>query len=257
MSIDLVTKLIDNYNLEDKHIGLILNSIISRLNFVPFPETCKKYNFLNNFFPNLAEELRIKLVDLLQRLLNKYTNELIPVMSDLSSMIAKLLTDAFPDIKNKLSEFLIQLSAKLNKVLGPHSKSIITSLCSNLKHAHNKIRKVTVLALVEVLLCEIAGKFFEETIPFMKLLSNDKNYDVRKAFYASVFRLLTNFNIIYLRKYEHNLVLFLMNGLSDEKEDVQVMCLDYLEQAGEYRKRLAEELEEDVGDINSQMQVDN
>lgn len=150
-------------------------------------------------------------------------------------MIGKLLTDACPEVKIKLSEFLIDLSDKLNKVIGPHSKAIILSLCVNLKHQHNKIRKITITALIEVLLSENAGKLFEETVPFLKVIANDKNYEVRKTFYASIFKLLTNFNIVFLRKYEHNLVIFLLNGLSDEKGDIQVSCTKYIEDAGEYR----------------------
>jgi hypothetical protein len=156
-------------------------------------------------------------------------------MSDLSNMITKLLTDACPEVKILLSECIIRLCEKLGKSLGPHSKGIINSLSLNLKHAHNKIRKITLMALTEVLLCENAGKFFEEATPLLKLISNDKNYDVRKVFYSSIFKLLTNFNIVYLRKFEHFLVIFLMNGLSDEKIDIQEICLKYIEEAGEYR----------------------
>jgi hypothetical protein len=39
-----------------------------------------------------------------------------------------------------------------------------------------------------------------------------------------------------MRKYEHILVILLMNGLSDEKSEIQVMCLQNLELAGKYRK---------------------
>jgi hypothetical protein len=179
--------------------------------------------------------LRQRLINLLDIILSKYSNDLLPVMSDLSSMISKLLTDACPEVKTKLSEFIIRLSEKLGKALGPHSKSIIVSLCLNLKHAHNKIRKVSLAALGEILLCDNAGKFFEEAVPLLKVISNDKNYDVRKAFYTSIYRLLVNFNIIYLRKFEHFLVMFLMNGLSDEKADIQEICMKYIEDAGEYR----------------------
>ncbi len=61
------------------------------------------------------------------------------------NMLAKLLTDTCPEIKIKLSELLIKLSSKLNKVIGPHMKGIILTLCNNLKHQHNKIRKISVL----------------------------------------------------------------------------------------------------------------
>jgi hypothetical protein len=63
----------------------------------------------------------------------------------MSNMIAKLLTDPCPEVKIKLSELLIKLSANLNKVIGPHMKGIILALCNNLKHQHNKIRKITVI----------------------------------------------------------------------------------------------------------------
>jgi hypothetical protein len=150
-------------------------------------------------------------------------------------MLGKLLTDSCPEVKTKTSEFLQSLSQYLPKSLGPHCKPIVISLSLNLKHAHNKIRKISLLALTEILLCENAGKYFEEAVTILKLISNDKNYEVRKTFYGCVYKLLCNFNIIYLRKFEHFLVLFLMNGLSDEKGDIQIECSEYLEKGGEYR----------------------
>jgi hypothetical protein len=164
-------------------------------------------------------------------------------------MIGKLLNDPAPEMKIKLSDFLVTICEQLGKSIGPHSKSIVNGLCINLKHSHNKIRKVSLIALGNVLLCENAGKFFEECYSVLKLLANDKNYDVRKTFYAVVFKLITNFNIIYLRKFEHYLVIFLMNGLNDEKEDIVQNCYQYVEEAGVVRQKLALEVGED--DTNS------
>jgi hypothetical protein len=163
-------------------------------------------------------------------------------------MIGKMLNDKAPDMKIKLSEFIIQLCEQLGKSIGPHSKSIIQSLCVNLKHSHNKIRKISITALGDILLCENAGKFFEDCYNPLKLIANDKNHEVRKAFYSVIFKLITNFNIIYLRQFEHYLVIFLMNGLSDEKEDIVTNCYQYLEEAGLFRERLSKELEEDNAD---------
>lgn len=42
MAIDLVYKLMINYKLEEKVVSLIINTIITRLNSIPFPETCKR-----------------------------------------------------------------------------------------------------------------------------------------------------------------------------------------------------------------------
>jgi hypothetical protein len=85
---------------------------------------------------------------LLHKVLDKFPNDLLPVIPDLCAMIAKLLTDACPEVKIKLSEFISGLSSKLNKVIGPHSKAIIISLCGNLKHAHNKIRKISLIVIL-------------------------------------------------------------------------------------------------------------
>lgn len=98
----------------------------------------------------------------------------------------------------------------------------------------------------EVLLCENAGKNFEDCIIRFKALSIDKNSEVRKTFYAVMFRLITNFNTIYLKKYEHNLVIFLMNGLNDEKEDIIKNCFNFIEEAGIYRKKLAIEIDGEI-----------
>jgi len=51
-----------------------------------------------------------------------------------------------------------------------------------------------------------------------------------------IFKLATNFNIVHLRKYEFQLVMFLMNGLADEQADIIASCGKYLEDAGVHRK---------------------
>ena len=84
-------------------------------------------------------------------------------------------------------------------------------------------------------MCEGAGKNFEDCFPFLKITSNDKKPDVRAAFYATVFKLVTNFNIVHLRKYEFQLVMFLMNGLGDEQADIIGSCSQYLDDAGTHR----------------------
>jgi len=86
------------------------------------------------------------------------------------------------------------------------------------------------------LLSESAGKNFEDCFPFLKITSNDKKPDVRAAFYATIFKLVTNLNIIHLRKYEFQLVMFLMNGLGDDQADIITSCGKFLEDAGAHRQ---------------------
>ena len=66
--------------------------------------------------------------------------------------------------------------------------------------------------------------------------SNDKKADVRNVFYSCTFKLICNLNIVYLRKYESQLVVLLMNGLGDDQNDIVNTCFKYLEEAGRHRK---------------------
>jgi len=70
----------------------------------------------------------------------------------------------------------------------------------------------------------------------LKITADDKKSDVRAVFNATVFKLVTNFNIVHLRKYEHQLVMFLMNGLGDQQADIVISCEKYLEDAGTHRQ---------------------
>ncbi len=42
-AIKMIFKILENANMDDKMNNLILTSVISRLNTIPFPETCNKY----------------------------------------------------------------------------------------------------------------------------------------------------------------------------------------------------------------------
>lgn len=91
--------------------------------------------------------MRQQLIDLLENILTRSYKDFLPVLTELCNMIGKLLTDQCPEVKIKSSEFIINLCACLGKNMGPHTKAIINSLCLNLKHSHNKIRKITLQAI--------------------------------------------------------------------------------------------------------------
>ena len=130
----------DKLDLDSDLMNKIINSMICRVNHVPFPETCN----LNKLI--IAEELRQQLIKIFEKIAQKYPHDLIPIIPELGVMICKLLTDTCPEVKIRLSEFLICLcnNEKLKKLIGVHSKGIVLSLCLNLKHSHNKIRKITI-----------------------------------------------------------------------------------------------------------------
>jgi hypothetical protein len=83
------------------------------------------------------------------------------------------------------------------------------------------------------LACRGAEACLEDALPQLKYAQNDRSQDVRLTLYDQVMRhWLSNLEIHALRKYEHHLVLILLNGLSDEIEDISRISKDLLEEHG-------------------------
>ena len=190
----------------------------------------------------IAEELRLKLVNLFKKILKKYPNELKPHISDLSKMLGVILKDQFPDIKVSVSQFISELSKEMKDDIGNYTKQIIESLCLNMKHQHNKIRKISTTSLVDLLLCNEAGNLIDECIPSFTIISNDKNKDTRKIFLNKIAELLEKLNSIYIKKYEGKLFVLLLSWISDDDEDNQKLARKLIEEVGENIHKLEMEL---------------
>lgn len=116
----------------------------------------------------------------------------------------------------------------------------------NLNHQHSKTRKMSIESLCQVLLSEGAYSHFEGVKKEIKALSQDKNSDVRKAFFCGVCSMINNFSIEALKKYEADLVSYMLYGLIDENEDIVAFCTKLLDEAGLKRKLLSLELNEPI-----------
>jgi len=229
MTISLFEKLLEQINFEDKVLlSMLILCIISRLNKIPFAET--------------SEELRLKLVNLFKKILKKYPNEIKPHISELAKMIGVILKDQFPDIKVQVCQLITELTKEMKNDIGSYAKQIIDSLCTNMKHQHNKIRKISITALVDLLLCNEAGNLIDECIPSLTIISNDKNKDTRKIFLTKIAELLEKLNSIYLKKYEGKLFVLLLSGISDDDEDNQKLAKKLIEEVGENIHKLEMEL---------------
>jgi len=77
-----------------------------------------------------------------------------------------------------------------------------------------------------------AGDHLKEVMPNIKQSINDKMSDVRKSTYQIIARLLNQFSPSLLRDYETELVQLLLNGLSDDNEEVIKTCQALIEEAG-------------------------
>ena len=229
ITINILEKILDEINFEDKiNLSMLIISIISRLNKIPFPET--------------SEELRLKLVNLFKKILKKYPNGMKPQISDLSKMLGIILKDQFPEIKVQVSQLISEISKVMKDEIGNYAKQIVESLCLNMKHQHNKIRKISITSLVDLLLCNEAGNLIDECIPSFTIVSSDKNKETRKIFLNKIAELLKNLNSIYLKKYEGKLFVLLLSGISDDDEDNQKLAKNLIEQVGDNIYKLEIEL---------------
>ena len=81
--------------------------------------------------------------------------------------------------------------------------------------------------------CRGAENFLDDALPQLKYVMNDRSQDVRLTFYEQVMRhWLTSMEIHALIKYEHHLVLYLLNGLSDEIPEISKAAREMLESHG-------------------------
>ena len=112
-------------------------------------------------------------------------------------MLSKILLDANPEMKNKASNFCVQLWEKLSTKCGSRMKKVVISLTENLKHQHSKVRKNSLQALKVVITCNGAGEFLEEALPQMKMTLNDRHHDVREVAIDVIDYWLRNMDIMW------------------------------------------------------------
>eukprot|EP01017_Pseudomicrothorax_dubius_P007096 TRINITY_DN12147_c0_g1_i1.p1 TRINITY_DN12147_c0_g1~~TRINITY_DN12147_c0_g1_i1.p1 ORF type:complete len:186 (+),score=44.30 TRINITY_DN12147_c0_g1_i1:406-963(+) len=184
---------------------------------------------------------------MLRSLIKKYKIWFASVLSELGEATAKLAADQCPEVKIETSLLLVDISGILREQFGLAAGAVIRALAKNLQHQRFKIRKVTLEAIGELLLCDKAGALYEHVAPQMSTIVLDKNNDVRKTAYEIIGRLLNGFSIATLRDFESQLVYLLIGGLSDEVDQIRADTIKLLDEVGLRRRALAEELGEDVG----------
>ena len=84
-----------------------------------------------------------------------------------------------------------------------------------------------------------------EAISQLRYTQNDRSQDVRRTFYEVLSFWMTKMEINSLRTFEPHFILFLLNGLSDECEDIAKMCKAFLEEHGTRMKQALAALGED------------
>ena len=172
-----------------------------------------------------------------------------PHMSTASDALAKVLLDKFPEVKRQAAETVRVFCSKMPEQIGLNARQIIKSLAKNTEHNHSKIRKVSVevvccspKALTDILTVQHGGECFKDCETEIKKLLTDKSSDVRKEVYNLLGTCLKRFSYPDLKTFEVKLVKHLLSGLSEENVDTRQLVSKLLEQCGESRKQLEDEL---------------
>lgn len=138
-------------------------------------------------------------------------------------------------------------------------KKVVISLTENLKHQHSKVRKSSLTALQSVLGSKGAEEFLEEALPQLKMTMNDRHHDVRRVAVRVIDYWLKNMDINAIKKFEKDLLLFLLNGVADEIEEIRDESIQILERHGNDMKealiRIGEEEENKDVEMDSTSQA--
>lgn len=98
-------------------------------------------------------------------------------------------------------------------------------------------------ALRTILTSPQCGDCFDPCEEHLRIICSDKSSDTRKQVYTLISDCLQAFTYPDLKKYESKLVLLLLSGLSEEKEDLRKLVVQMFDKCGESRKKLAEKME--------------
>ena len=140
-------------------------------------------------------------------------------------------------MKVKAANFAADLCEVHKSKCGGAMRKVVESLTENLKHQHSKVRKQTLKSLQQVIVSHGAEEFLTDSIQQIKMTSNDRSQDVRMIVIQMVEFWLQNMDINALKKYEKDLTLILLNGISeDQLLDISVKSSSVLETHGVHMK---------------------
>jgi len=218
-------------NIDNEMITAILKAYAIKFNVIPFPEQ--------------SEEIRLNVLISLRKILKKgYKFSFQKNLADMAFLLSKALTDQYPEVKKECASLIMDMSTELKNSLGDHSLNIAKALVKNFGHQHWKVRKITVEATGEILLTDNGANHMKEILPALKQIINDKNLEVRKSTYEVAAKLLNGLSPGFLKDYESEIVQLLLNGLSDENEEIVQLCIILISKVGQNIKKLVMEIEQ-------------
>ena len=76
------------------------------------------------------------------------------------------------------------------------------------------------MGMMDVCVARNAESFLNDNLVHLRVVMNDRSQDVRLAFYAVLKHWMTHMELKSLRNFESSFVLYLLNGASDENQEI-------------------------------------
>jgi len=241
LSIDVVAKHISH----KKGSSSPWNYEVSIQYIIPIIVHC----ILSEHYYEKSEEIRLKLVVLLDRIVSLSSNEqeLKPIAGDLMGILMKLLVDPFAAINIKVCHLIVALSTKIR--VHTVSKMVIENVLPLLHSRRSNVR-ISAIQLIECMLMnggheaiqKLTGFREHNVVPlqwwfggevranYFGALCRHSNHSVRKAFYQMITNVMTNMYERY--DYKTLLLSFVLSGLQDEDTQIQSMTFEAMERIG-------------------------
>ena len=165
-------------------------------------------------------------LELIRNILEKNPLLFVSVADKICAMVAALLQDQNPDMKNAAASFASALALSLDTRVGKYLRETISSLTTNLQHQHSKVRKSSLKALKDVCVCKGAETHTDLCLRQLIFNANDRTLDVRKVLYFDVLpHWLTEMELTCLRVFEKDFLQLLLNGMADEQSEISQKCI--------------------------------
>lgn len=94
-----------------------------------------------------SEEVRLKCVSLLRAIILRYKDLLAPYIPDITAIVARAVTDNYPNVKKESCECISDYAKTLPRHFYSQSERLIKPISSNLTHQHQRVRHAAVEAI--------------------------------------------------------------------------------------------------------------
>ncbi|XP_062515941.1 dynein axonemal assembly factor 5-like [Corticium candelabrum] len=190
-----------------------------------------------------SEEVRLQLVQFLSRVVERCdAASLPPYLSDFVTILQRMITDPYPEIKKVSCQLCMMLAPKIPDHFHMKSESLMSPLVTTLTHQHYRVR-VTCLKAIGVVVQYSNAQCIDTILSHLAQRTFDRSAPVRSTLVEILGGWLLDHRDRY--SYHHKLLPLLLSGITDEIPDIRKQTRDIMEQVG---CKYADENKDDLKD---------